>query len=535
MRRAFAACLLVATLSAVSFAQVPLNSERSDWSVPAAAWWAHVQYLADDKLEGRRTGTPGYDKAVAYVVDQFKAIGLKPAGTQGYLQPIDFQPVSLDMAKSSAVLKVNGVETPLALGTDLTLTPGLTTDSVNASMVFIGYGLRIPSKHRNDYTDEDVRGKIAVFYNAPPVDLLGNQRAYGRGNDQRWKSLRAAGAVGMIQIAMPRPGAAAPRGVGRPPSALLFADPSLDSLAGIQIVGTLTPTGAAKLFAGTGHTLDELTALAIPGKPLPHFPIAGTLTASAVPTLGAAFHAPNVIGMIEGSDPKLKSEYVVVSAHLDHLGVQGDGPGDHIFNGAMDNASGVASVIECAKLIAASKVRPKRSILFITLAAEELGELGSSYFARKPSVLKQNVVGDLNMDMYMPLFPLRYIQVQGMAESTLGNDARATFQLNDVEVQFDLQAEENRFVRSDQVNFVKQGIPAIAFKFGWVPDSPEMKIYNDWVATRYHKASDDLDQPVDKVAAAQFTGVLAQLMLRVANAKDRPAWYPESSFATASK
>jgi Zn-dependent M28 family amino/carboxypeptidase len=136
------------------------------------------------------------------------------------------------------------------------------------------------------------------------------------------------------------------------------------------------------------------------------------------------------------------------------------------------------------------------------------------------------------MDMYLPLFPLRFLANQGLGESTLGNDARAICQLNDVEPQFDKQPDENRFVRSDQVNFVKQGIPALAFKFGWVPDSPEEKTFNDWVKIRYHKPSDDLNQPVDKAAAAQFTSLLAQLATRVANAPTRPTWYPESSFAT---
>ena len=159
------------------------------------------------------------------------------------------------------------------------------------------------------------------------------------------------------------------------------------------------------------------------------------------------------------------------------------------------------------------------------------GELGSSYFAAKPTVPKQDIVADLNMDMYLPLFPLRFLEVQGLGESTLGNDARAVGQLNDVEVQFDKQPDENRFIRSDQVNFVKEGIPALAFKFGWVPDSPEEKTFNEWVKTRYHRPSDDLDQPVDKAAAAQFDALLAQLATRVADEPARPAWYPESSFA----
>jgi Zn-dependent M28 family amino/carboxypeptidase len=187
-------------------------------------------------------------------------------------------------------------------------------------------------------------------------------------------------------------------------------------------------------------------------------------------------------------------------------------------------------VIECAKILAHGP-KPKRSFIFIALTGEEMGELGSAYFAAKPTVPKSQIVADLNMDMYLPLFPLRYIEVQGLGESTLGNDARAIGQLNDVEVQFEKQPEENRFIRSDQVNFVANGIPALAFKFGWTPDSPEMKTFNDWVKTRYHQPSDDLEQPVDKVAAAQFTSMLAQLATRVANAPTKPEWYPESSFA----
>jgi Zn-dependent M28 family amino/carboxypeptidase len=314
----------------------------------------------------------------------------------------------------------------------------------------------------------------------------------------------------------------------------MFADPALEPPDGPKLSATLTPSGAALLFAGSGHTPEELKALADAGKPLPIFPIAGALHAKTILVTPPKpfITAPNIIGLLEGSDRKLKKQYVVISAHLDHLGVGRPVDGDSIYNGAMDNASGIGSVIESAKILAAGP-RPKRSILFIALTGEELGELGSQYFATKPSVPKKDIVGDLNMDMYLPLFPLRFLEVQGLGESTLGNDARAICQLNDVEVQFDKQPDENRFVRSDQVNFVKQGIPALAFKFGWTPDSPEEKTFNDWVKTRYHRPSDDLQQPVDKVAAAQFTNILAQLAARVANAPTRPQWYPESSFYVA--
>ena len=305
----------------------------------------------------------------------------------------------------------------------------------------------------------------------------------------------------------------------------MIADPDLDSLAGLRLSATVSPAYVDTLLANSGHSMEELKPLIDEGKTLPSFDLKETIHADTVVDHGTPIDTHNVVGLLEGSDPRLKKEYIVISAHLDHLGVGRPVNGDAIYNGAMDNASGVASVIECAKILAHGP-RPKRSILFIALTGEEMGELGSAYFAAKPTVPKSEIVADLNMDMYLPLFPLRYIEVQGLGESTLGNDARAIGQLNDVEVQFEKQPEENRFIRSDQVNFVANGIPAVAFKFGWTPDSPEMKTFNDWVKTRYHQPSDDLSQPVDKVAAAQFTSMLAQLAVRVADAPTRPSWYP---------
>ncbi|WP_419806955.1 M28 family peptidase [Terriglobus sp.] len=527
------------TLPLSAFAELPLVPDRTDWSAPAAAWWSHVQYLADDRLEGRRAGTPGYDKAVAYVEDQFRQAGLKPAGLNGYQQPVSLTPYQLNTEKSSAHIHRSTGQVQFVVGKQLAIAPDSRTD-VTAPLVFIGYGLRIPRKHIDDYAGVDLSGKIAVFFNAPPERLQGPQRAYARGTDQRWKALRGTGAIGMLALALPRyiPGQetmtpeqiakAQPQSAGGP--RVTFADSRVSSLPGLQFSGSLTNADAGeKMFAGTGHTYADLLALAKAGKPLPFFPIPGTFTAHTDIERSAPVSASNVIGLLPGSDSKLKNEYVVVSAHLDHLGIGREINGDNLYNGAMDNASGIASLIECAKLLA-SQSHPKRSVLFIALTGEELGELGSEYFAKRPTVPEAQIVADLNMDMYLPLFPLRFLEVQGLGESTLGNDARAICQFNDVEVQFDKQPDENRFVRSDQVNFVKQGIPALAFKFGWTPDSPEEKTFNDWVKTRYHKPSDDLNQPVDKVAAAQFTLILAQLTTRVANEIPRPTWYPESSF-----
>ncbi len=536
MRRATLATLLFPALLAAQLQPLP---DRTDWSASAAAWWSHVQFLADDKLEGRRTATPGYDKAVRYVETQFKQAGLKPAGTHGFQQPIGFIPVSIDYAKSGLTLTTATGKTALTLPADAALSPH-NDQTLSASVVFLGYGLQVPQKHIDDYAGQDLHGKIVALYNAAPATLRGPQRAYARQLDQRWPRLRAAGAVGILSYTPPRfiPGAdkltpeqraaAQPQTGGGPQ--LTFADNALDAQKGMRFAANVTAAGFDKLLAGTGHTLADLKALADVGKPLPHFSIPGTLQSHTAVERAGEIRSSNVIGLLSGSDPVLKNEYVVVSAHLDHLGIGREINGDALYNGAMDNASGIASLIEAAKLLRTQQL--KRSILFVALTGEELGELGSQYFATETPVPKQSIVADLNMDMFLPLFPLRFLEIQGLAESTLGNDARAVCQLNDVEPQFDKQPDENRFVRSDQVNFVKQGIPALAFKFGWTPDSPEQKTFNDWVRTRYHKPSDDLNQPVDKVAAAQFTALLAQLTARIANAPQRPTWYPESSFST---
>jgi len=531
LRLKFVLASIFVSIATLAPAQQPYGH---DWAPAADAWWSHVQYLADDKLQGRRTGTPGYETAVQYVESQFKQIGLKPAGTSGYRQDVELVPTLVDRDASSFKIDDRSYD----LAHIVMLSPHIMGDgTVDAPMVFIGYGLSLPRRHIDDLSGLDLKGKIAVFYNAAPRNLQGPQRSYARSADQRWKVLKAAGAIGMIAITPPRPGAppspTPDAAKGAPlvmPPTLLFANPALETLPGVRLFAMFMPDGAKPLFEGAPNSLNDIKTLAEAGKPLPHFVLSGILHAKTVLTTQTHIQSPNVVGELEGSNRKLRKQFIIISAHLDHLGVGRAVDGDTIYNGAMDNASGVASVIESAKILAAGP-RPKRSILFVAFTGEELGELGSQYFATQPTVPKNAIVADLNMDMYLPLFPLRFLEVQGLGESTLGNDARAICQSNDIEIQFDKQPDENRFVRSDQVNFVKQGIPALAFKFGWVPDSPEQKVFNEWVKTRYHRPSDDLQQPVDKIAAAQFTDLLAQLAARIGNAHDRPAWYPESSFA----
>ncbi|HEV2388795.1 MAG TPA: M28 family metallopeptidase [Candidatus Acidoferrales bacterium] len=522
----------IACLAAAGAAGQAARVGRIDWQAAGQRWWAHIEYLASNDLQGRGTGTPGFQKAAAYVAAQFKNAGLEPAGLSGYFQPVDFIERQPDESNSTAALVSGGKAAPLAIGEDVRL--GLRGDlaAVDAPAVFVGYGFAVPELHYDDFAHLDLRGKIALYLSGGPKGIPSALMAHSQSAAERWKAMRQAGAIGMASIQNPRTmeipwnrGGARP--VPRP--VFLLADPALDEVAGLRLSMTVNPAHADRFFQGSGHSFQELLADADAGRPLPHFPLAVSIRAHAAYREGKAV-SPNVVGLLPGADPELKKEYVVISAHLDHLGVGTPVNGDPIYHGAMDDASGVASLIEVARGFRSDRLRPKRSILFLAVTAEEQGELGSIYFARHPTVPPGQIVADLNMDMFLPLFPLKYLEVQGLAESTLGDDIRAVCRANGVIVQADKVPSANRFIRSDQYSFVKTGVPALAFKFGWTFGSPEEKTFNDWIHTRYHSPDDNLSQPVDKAAAAQFDRILEQLALRVADAAGRPAWEPDSFF-----
>jgi Zn-dependent M28 family amino/carboxypeptidase len=347
--------------------------------------------------------------------------------------------------------------------------------------------------------------------------------------------LKNAGAIGVATFPNPHPPVRLPccsrasgRGGANLPNRQSFCGSrSRSSRAGRVI--TATRRGAEKLLAGSGHTIDELEQLIGDKKPLPRFPLVGALRVQAA-VRRQAIDSENVIGIYEGSDPQLKTEYVVMSAHLDHVGIGRAVDGDSIYNGAMDDASGVASAIEIARLLKEAGAKPKRSILFMAQTAEEKGLLGSKYFTSRPTVPFDKLVADINLDMFLPLYPLKVIEVQALTESSLGESVRAAARELGVDVQTDREPEQNRFIRSDQYSFIRRGIPSLAFKFGYEFGSPEEKIRRDWVRDVYHKPNDDLKQPVDIEAAAKFNRVILGLLQRVANDTARPRWNDTSFF-----
>jgi Zn-dependent M28 family amino/carboxypeptidase len=392
-------------------------------------WWAHVQKLADPSMNGRLTGSEDYLRAAAYVVEQFKAYGLAPAGVDGgYYQPVHFDVQRVIASKSSMSLVVDGKATPLVLGEDAILgSRAAQVGKVDAPLVFIGYGLHLPESKYDDFNSAEVpwaslKGKIVVYINGGPGDLSGALKSFARTSPLA-KALREAGVVGTISIPTPKSmdfGWERVASSASQPGMRLVATPDADAVAakhpaladehGAMFSATFNPAQAEKLFAGTGHTFAEMLALADAQKTLPHFALGKSVTATVVGETSQVV-SPNIVGVLKGSDPALAGQYVLVSAHLDHLGVGAPINGKTIYSGAMDDASGVATVLETAKRLSQEKVKPKRSILFVIFTAEEKGLLGSRYFAGHPTVPASAIDADLNLDMFMPLFALKKLHV----------------------------------------------------------------------------------------------------------------------------
>jgi Zn-dependent M28 family amino/carboxypeptidase len=521
----------MAALSAAAMMAAPATAGTSATDDPAGArWWRHVEVLAGDETAGRLPGTPGYEKAAQYVEAQFKALGLKPAGVDGYRQPVGFEVLRVDAARSAATLSGPEGTRPLAVGEEVLFSARLPPPKTfDAPLVFVGYGLHVPEVGYDDLKGVDLKGKIAVMVGGGPTSVPGNVKAWAL-TDRRTEALAARGAVGVIGIQLPSAmDIPWPRLIKlSSQSAMHLADPSLRPVNRPFLTLNFNPAHAEALFAGSGHTLAEVLALAEAGKPQTGFALK-TRVKGHVTTVGEAITSPNLIARLDGADPKLSSEYVVVSAHLDHLGVGEPINGQNIYRGAMDDASGVASVLEIARGLAKGP-KPKRSILFAVVTAEEQGLLGSRYFARRPTVPAKSIIADLNFDMPLPLFPLKTVILYGYPETTLTDTARQVADPRGLKLVPDPQPNRNAFTRTDMFSFVTAGVPAMAFSFGYDPGSPEEKIKADWRTLRYHSPADDLAQPLDRAAAVKLDDFVTDMALAVANTPQRPAWHSDSFF-----
>lgn len=502
----------------------------------AARWWSYVQYLASDALEGRNTGSEGHRKAAEYVATQFQQAGLKPAGENGtFIQPVSFLTKELDEGQSSLALRTSAGTKMLKLGDDAAIRTVVDpAPSVDAELVFVGYGLRIPEIRHDDFKGIDARGKIAVYLNGAPGGAPGALASHYATVAQRWPAMRNAGIIGAISIANPNHMEVPWERLS--PSRLLatmqLTDPRMNETQGDQIGIVWNPARADELFAGTGHTFKEIVDAAEANKPLPHFAIDARIQAKTVVKRGEVV-SQNIAAIYPGSAKP--NEYVVMSAHVDHLGIGPAVNGDTIFNGAMDNASGVASMIEIAQRLHETHAKTARSILFVAVTGEEKGLLGSKYFAMNPTVPAKDMVADINADMFLPLYPFKILTVYGLDESTLGADAKAVGAEMGVRVQPDPDPTRNVFTRSDQYSFILQGVPSVMVDIGNEKGSKEEQMEKDWLATRYHGRTDDVNQPLDMAAAAKFNDLLMRLVVRVANEDKRPEWNKGSFFKRFSK
>ena len=520
--------LAVSVLALPVFAQTPPQSHFDGKS-----WWDHVKVLADDNMEGRETGSPGLGRAQAYVVEQLKKNGIEPVGADGYYQPVKFIQRQVIEKDSFAALIRDGKSETLTPGNDFNFSTRSDTggQEISAPLVFVGYGLQIPEKNFDDLSAQNLSGKFVVYLSGSPSEIPAALASHYSTIAERWKSLRAAGVIGIINIANP-----ASMDIPWSRIALNRLHPSMDLAGaefneseGLKLFLSFNPAQAEKLFAGSGHSFAELAALAKDRKPLPRFSLAVSLK-SHVAVQSTEIESANLVAKLPGSEPVLKNEFVVLSAHLDHIGIGEPVNGDRIYNGGMDDASGSAVLLDVASNLKAHPEKLSRSLLFVFVTAEEKGLLGSRYFATHPTVPAKSMIADINIDMFLPIVPLKFLEVKGLEESDLGDRATSVASSLDVKAIPDQEPLRNRFIRSDQYSFIVKGIPAVKMDVGALPGSPEQKIFKDWLTNRYHAPSDDLDQPKDLSAAALYEEIIRRLLIETANTPVRPQWKPDSFF-----
>ena len=497
------------------------------------SWWNYVKILAGDNMEGRDTGSEGLKRAEAYIVEQLKADGLQPAGTDGYYQPVKLIARRTLENDSSLALFHDGKSEALSFERDAYFVNRISqAPEVDAPLVFLGWGLDIPEKGYSDLRGADLKGKVAVVLSGgSPSEIPGPLSAHYNAIRQRWSALKKAGAVGIIFIPNPHsmdiPWERLK--VLRTQAGMAPADETLDDTNGMKFGVTFNPASADKLFAGSGHTFQEISALAKARKSLPRFPLKVEIRARTKMEV-QALESSNIVAKIEGNDPKLKLDCIVVSAHIDHLGIGEPINGDRIYNGAMDNGSGSAMLLDFARSFKENRLTFKRSAILLWITGEEKGLLGSRYFAEYPTVPASSIVANINTDMFLPIIPLQAVTVYGISESDLGEWAAKMAKQHGIEGHDDPKPERNSFIRSDQYSFIRKGVPAVAMAVGCKLDTPQQKAIDEWLHNRYHAPSDDTQQPVNLETAGKFEGLVWDLLAFTANSEKTPEWKPDSFF-----
>jgi Zn-dependent M28 family amino/carboxypeptidase len=515
-------------------AQMPLDPRFS-----AERLAADVGFLADDLLEGRDTGSRGHEIAMRFVAARFAALGLVPMGDmgadgkRGWLQRITFQ--KTDYADAPAGLEITGPggAHSFAHGKDVivSLNPNVTKLDVTAPLVFVGYGIDNPRVGINDYAGLDVKGKVVVVLRGYPKGMPSEVGAHLSSSKARMAD--AHGAVGVITLGTNaslkvRPWARTVQFASRPGFDWIGPDgKARDEAPGIVLNAQVDDEAAAALLAGAPRTLAQIRAEADRAGARPRgFALKATVHGFVSATTSRVSSA-NVVAILPGGDPALAKETVVLSGHLDHIGISPARPGDapdkdRINNGAMDNAVGSATTMEVARVMVADKTPPRRSVLFVVTTGEEKGLLGADYYARFPTVPKASIVGNVDLDMPILLYPFTDLVAYGADHSTLGAQVAAAVAPMQVALSPDPEPAETIFVRSDHYMFVKQGVPAVFLGTGYANGGgAASRAFLDKV---YHQPGDDMNQAWNWRAGARFAEANWRITRAMADADQPPRW-----------
>jgi hypothetical protein len=493
---------------------------------------AHIAYLADDRLKGRQAGTEGYQMAVDYVTKQLKSLGVQPAGDAGtYVQKVRLRRAFLKPSATFAVRDAQGAALPLVAGQDYIVypSPELPSTAVkDAPLAFAGFGISAPELGYDDYAGLNVKGRIVVIVRGAPRTFASTVASASQDLSGLLKAVVGHGAVGLILAsahAGPLPDLKRGTYSVLGPNGKVAASRTFAVGSEQQFYGAVNAATLSRFLQTAALDTAQVFAAIRSGKPA-SAALKVTASASAQSTY-QDIESYNVVGKFTGSDAKLREEYVVHSAHLDHLGIAAPVKGDSIYNGAHDNASGVACVLEIAKIYSRLKEKPKRSMLFVFVTGEELGLLGSSAFAANPTVPKARIVADINMDMPTLIAPLLSVVALGGQHSTLLEPVKRACAYMGIDLEPDPEPEQNRFIRSDQYSFVTAGIPALHIKYGNKTADGRNNLsqqVQEWRAVTYHKPQDDINGRFDFDASRKYVQLCFLIGYQVAQETTRPTW-----------
>jgi hypothetical protein len=503
-------------------------------SIRSEAIQAHMSFLADDLLEGRETGSRGYLVAANYVASQLQLLGLEPAGGDGtFFQWVDVRKTELVEEGCEITLVTGGGERELTYAEHYLMwgDPNHEFTEVDAPLVYVGHGVSAPEVGYDDFAGIDVRGKIIVRLRGAPPTFPHNERAYFSSSRVKNKAASDRGAVGILQFLTPKDAARRPwkkSVLNSKIASMRWLDPDGKPhgvFPEIKISAYLSPEGVEAVFDGASSSLEEVLAAADGGKPH-SFDLSKSARATRRSRHSEA-RSPNVMAVLRGSDPSVRDEVLVYTAHLDHLGVGEPLNGDRIYNGAYDNASGCAVLIEVARAFAGLPRSPRRSIMFMAVTGEEKGLQGSEYFTEYPTIPMENIIGNINLDMFLMLHPLNDLIAFGAEHSDLSGNVEDAARKLGIKTTPDPMPEEVIFVRSDQYNFVKKGVPAVFLVGGedvggvLPPGSVDDET---WIRDYYHTQIDDMSQYIDFGAGVKFSQANLLIGYDVANQENRPKW-----------